>query len=152
DAVLYVSSQGEVWAMNHKGGAITCVDAKSMEVTKTIELPGALEFAAEDPAHGLVFVNIEDQSQLAVIDAKKHEVAHKYPIAPGEEPAGLAIDRKNGLLFIGCGNKKLVVMETGTGKVVTSLEIGEHCDGVAFDPDTGNVFASCRGASIAIHE
>jgi DNA-binding beta-propeller fold protein YncE len=152
DAVLYVSSQGEVWTMNHKGGTITCVDAKTLEVKKTIEVGGALEFPAEDPAKGLAYVNIEDKSLLAVIDAKKHEVTGKYAVAPGEEPAGLAIDRKNGLLFLGCGNKKLVVMEAATGKVVASLDIGEHCDGVAFDAETGNIFASCRGASSVIHE
>jgi DNA-binding beta-propeller fold protein YncE len=152
DAVLYVSSVGEVWTMNHKSGTITCVDAKSLEVKKTIEVGGALEFAAEDPAKGLVCVNVEDKSLLAVIDAKKHEVTDKHATAPGEEPAGLAIDRKNGLLFLGCGNKKLVVMQAQTGKVVTALDIGEHCDGVAFDPETGNIFASCRGASSVIHE
>jgi len=152
DAVLYVSSVGEVWTMNHKGGTITCVDAKSLEVKKTIEVGGALEFPAEDPTKGLVFVNVEDKSLLAVIDAKKHEVTDKHPAAPGEAPAGLAIDRKNGLLFLGCGNKKFVVMQAQTGKVVASLDIGEHCDGVAFDPETGNVFASCRGASNVIHE
>jgi DNA-binding beta-propeller fold protein YncE len=152
DAVLYVSSQGEVWTMNHKGGTITCVDAKTLEVKKTIEVGGALEFPAEDPAKGLVYVNVEDKSLLAVIDAKKHEVTERYAVAPGEEPAGLAIDRKNGLLFLGCGNKKLAVMEAATGKVVASLDIGEHCDGVAFDAETGNIFASCRGASSAFHE
>jgi DNA-binding beta-propeller fold protein YncE len=152
DAVLFVSSLGEVWTMNHRGGTITCVDAKSLEVKKTIEVGGALEFPAEDPAKGLVFVNVEDKSLVAVIDAKKHEVVERHATAPGEEPAGLAIDRKNGLLFLGCGNKKLVVMQAQTGKVVASLDIGEHCDGVAFDAETGNVFASCRGASSVIHE
>jgi DNA-binding beta-propeller fold protein YncE len=151
DAVLFVSSVGEVWTMNHKGGTITCVDAKSLEVTHTIEIGGALEFSAEDAAKGLVYVNVEDKSLLVSIDAKKHEVLQKYATAPGEEPAGLAFDAKDDLLFLGCGNKKLVVMEAKTGKVVTSLDIGEHCDGVAFDPGTGNVFASCRGASSAIH-
>lgn len=152
DAVLYVSSLGEVWTMNHKGGTITCVDAKSLDVKQTIAVGGALEFPAEDPAKGLVYVNVEDKSQLAVIDAKKHEVLQRYPVAPGEEPAGLALDRKNGLLFLGCGNKKLVVMDAATGKVVTTMDIGEHCDGVAFDADLGHVFASCRGASSVIHE
>ena len=149
DAVLYVETCGEVWTMNHRGGTITCVDAKSLEVTRTIEVGGALEFPAEDPAHGLVFVNVEDKSQLAVIDAKKHEVTQRYPVAPGEEPAGLALDRKNGLLFLGCGNKKLVVLEAASGKVSATLDIGEHCDGVAFDHELGQVYASCRGATSA---
>ena len=152
DAVLYVSSIGEVWTMNHRGGTITCVDAKSLEVKGTIEVGGALEFCAEDAANGVVYVNVEDKHLLVSIDAKKREVVNRYPTAPGEEPAGLAFDKKNGLLFLGCGNKKLVVMEAKTGKIVTSVDIGEHCDGVAFDPDAGNVYASCRGASSALHE
>ncbi len=151
DAVLHVSSVGEVWTMNHKGGTITCVDAKSLEVKKTIEIGGALEFAREDVEKGLVFVNVEDKNLLVVIDAKKHEVTAKHDVAPGDKPAGLAYDSKNGLLFIGCDNKKLVVMDAATGKVVTALESGEHCDGCAFDPETGNVFASCRGNSYGYH-
>jgi len=151
DAVLYVSSIGEVWTMNHRGGTITCVDAKSLEVKQTIEVGGALEFCAEDAANAVVYVNVEDKSLLVSIDAKKHEVVNRYPTAPGEEPAGLAFDKKDGLLFLGCGNKKLVVMEAKTGKIVTALDIGEHCDGVAFDPDASNVYASCRGASSAVH-
>jgi DNA-binding beta-propeller fold protein YncE len=103
------------------------------------------------PAQGLVYVNVEDKSLVTVIDAKKHEVVVRHR-SPPEEPAGLAMDRKNGLLFLGCGNGKLVVMEAASGKVVTSLDIGEHCDGVAFDPELGNVYASCRGNSNAFHE
>jgi DNA-binding beta-propeller fold protein YncE len=151
DAVLYVSSVGEVWTMNHKGGTITCVDAKTLEVQKTLDVGGALEFAREDAEKGLVFVNVEDKNLLVVIDAKKHEIGAKHAVAPGDKPAGLAYDAKNGLLFIGCDNKKLVVMESRTGKVVASLESGEHCDGCAFDPETGNVFASCRGSSYGYH-
>jgi len=137
--------------MNHRGGTITCVDAKSLAVNATIEVGGALE-AAVDDGKGHVFVNVEDKGQLAVIDSKGHAVTASHPVAPGEEPAGLAFDGKNGLLLVGCGNKKLVVLEAASGKVVTALDIGEHCDGVAFDPATANVFASCRGASSAFHE
>jgi DNA-binding beta-propeller fold protein YncE len=152
DAVRYVASTGEVWTMNHRGGTITCVDAKSLAVTATIEVGGALEFAQEDAAKGLVFVNVEDKDLLVTIDAKKHAVLARHPVAPGKAPAGLAYDPRNGLLFIGCDNKTLVVMDAATGAVVASLASGEHCDGCAFDAETGNVFASCRGASTAVHE
>jgi DNA-binding beta-propeller fold protein YncE len=152
DAVLHVASTGEVWTMNHRGGTITCVDAKSLEVKKTIDVGGALEFAREDPAKGFVYVNVEDKDLLVAIDARKHEVVAKHAVAPGKAPAGLAYDAKNGLLFIGCDNKTLVVMDAASGAVVASLASGEHCDGCAFDPETGNIFASCRGASTAVHE
>jgi DNA-binding beta-propeller fold protein YncE len=151
DCCIYVASQGEVWAMNHKGGTISCVDPKTLDVKKTIEVGGTLEFAREDAEKSLVYVNVEDKDLLVTIDAKKHEVAARYATAPGKAPAGLALDAKDGLLFIGCENKTCVVMEAATGKVVASLASGEHCDGCAFDPATGNAVASCRENSWAFH-
>ena len=41
-----------------------------------------------------------------------------------------------------CGNKLMVVMDALTGKVITSLPIGNGCDGVAFDPGTKRAFSS----------
>ncbi|HZV03087.1 MAG TPA: DUF5074 domain-containing protein, partial [Planctomycetota bacterium] len=151
DCCIYVGSQGEVWAMNHKGGTISCVDPKTFEVKKTIEVGGTLEFAREDAEKGLVYVNVEDKDELVTIDAKKHEVVSRFATAPGKAPAGLALDAKDGLLFLGCDNRTCVVMEAATGKVVASLASGEHCDGCAFDPATGNAFASCRESSWAFH-
>jgi DNA-binding beta-propeller fold protein YncE len=139
--VIYAASVDEAWSMNHRAGTITCVDAKSFEVKSTIEIGGALEFAAEIGEK--VFVNIEDQSKIAVIDTKKHAKIATYDIGPGEEPAGLAADAKNGVLFVGCGNKKLVAIEAATGTVISSFDIGSHCDAVAFDAESGRVYASC---------
>jgi DNA-binding beta-propeller fold protein YncE/Spy/CpxP family protein refolding chaperone len=152
DAVLYASSVGEAWSINHRGGTVTCVDAKSLEVTSTIQVGGTLEFCAEDPGKAMVYVNVEDQGNVVAIDARKHAVVATYPVG-AEEPAGLAIDAKNGLLFVGCGSRKLVIMDAATGKVVSTFDIGAHCDAVAFDDVTGTIFASCGdGTTSVIHE
>ena len=152
DAVLYVESTKEVWSFNGATRDVTCVDAASLEVKSTIALDGKPELAVEDPGTGTVFVNLEDQSAVAVIDAKAHKAVATRPVAPGEGPTGLAIDAKNRLLFVGCGNKKLVVLSAADGKAVATQDIGEHCDGVAFDPATGNLFASGRDGTTVVHE
>jgi DNA-binding beta-propeller fold protein YncE len=152
DVVAAVNSTKEIWCFNGKAHSVTCVDAASLEVKATIKLEGKPELAVEDTDKGLVYVNFEDKSAIGVIDAKKREVVGTHPLAPGEGPTGIALDAKNGLLFAGCANKKLVVMDVATWKVVTTVEIGEHCDGVAFDPGTGNVFASCNGSTGVAHE
>lgn len=151
DVVLYVSSTKEVWTFNGRSKNVTCVDASTLEVKATIELDGKPELAVEHAEPALVYVNFEDQSSIGAIDAKKHQVVATHPVAPGEGPTGLAFDSKNGLFFVGCGNKKLVVIDSATWKAVTSFDIGEHCDGVVFDPETGNAFASCRGMTNAVH-
>jgi DNA-binding beta-propeller fold protein YncE len=57
----------------------------------------------------------------------------RWPVAPGKEPAGLALDVERHRLFAGCGNQKLVVLDAASGRVVATLPIGEGCDGTAFD-------------------
>lgn len=151
DGILYVAAQKEVWTFNGRGKSITCVDASTLEVKATISLGGKPEAAAEDPEKGMVYVNLEDQSAIAAVDAKGHTVTGTHPVAPGQEPTGLVFDAKNHLLLAGCGNKKMVAVDVGSWKVVGEAEIGDHCDGVAFDPETGNAFASCRDFTGGMH-
>src|SRR5207245_2719698 len=74
-----------------------------------------------------------------------------HSIAPGKEPTGLAFDSKSGLLFAGCSNKLLVAVDIRTWKVAGSVEIGERCDGAAFDPETGNAYASAVAKTTGLH-
>ena len=57
------------------------------------------------------------KSMVAEIDPKKLTVEAKWPLNPGEEPTGLAMDRKNRRLFSGCANKLMVVMDADNGHV-----------------------------------
>jgi DNA-binding beta-propeller fold protein YncE len=150
DALLYVSTTKEVWTMNHRAGTVTCVDAASLEVKATIEVGGALESAVEYVAKGMVFVNVENKSQIAAIDAKKHEVLARWALDPAKEPTGLAIDEKKGVLFAGCGSGHMAVVDAATGKVLATPAIGDHCDACAFDPETGLAFASCGDGTTTV--
>jgi DNA-binding beta-propeller fold protein YncE len=54
---------------------------------------------------------------------------------------------KSGNLFLRqkmpiCSNKLMVVVDALTGKVITTLPIGEGCDGAAFDPMYKRAYAS----------
>src|SRR6202008_4512136 len=118
------------------------IDAASGKVLGTIKLDGKPEFAASD-AKGTVFVNIEDKSELTVIDPNKLDVKAKWPLAPCTEPSGLAIDRKNRRLFVGCDNKMMAVVDADSGKVLDTPAIGDGVDATAFDSETGMAFASC---------
>jgi DNA-binding beta-propeller fold protein YncE len=149
DALLYVTTTKEIWSIDHTGGTVTCVDPVTLEVKSTIEVGGKLEFAQEWAAKGQVFVNVEDKSEVAAIDAKEHKVLARYPLAPAAEPTGMALDAKNGLIFCGC-DKMLAVLDAATGKVVTTQPIGSGCDAVAFDAEKSLVFASCGDGTTAV--
>lgn len=153
DAIAYDNKRKEVYVFNHSGNSATVIDAKDPKVVATIALTGNPEFAAADPTAGRVYVNIEDKSEVAVIDSAKHEVIANWPLAPGEEPTGIALDAVHHRLFATCHNKLMVMLDTETGKVVATVPIGAGTDGCAFDDATQLAFASCGEGVVTIaHE
>src|ERR1035437_1143894 len=153
DAIFFEPGQKEVYAFNGRGQSATVIDAKSGKVVATIPLGGQPEFAEADPGAHRVFNNLEDKSEVAVIDTRTHSVTNRWPIAPGEEASGIAIDVKHHRLFLGCGNKLMVMMDSTSGKVVATVPIGPGVDGSAFDPETQLAFASCGdGTTTIAHE
>jgi DNA-binding beta-propeller fold protein YncE len=152
DAILYDSSSHRVFAFNGRTSNATAIDAKTGEVAGTIALAGKPEFAADD-GQGRVFVNIEDKSEVAVLDPKTLRVEARWKLAPCEEPSGMAIDRKNGRLFVGCSNQMMAMLDTANGRVVATVPIGKGVDANAFDPETGLAYASTGEGKLTIaHE
>jgi len=153
DAIFYDAGTKRVFAFNGKSSNATAIDAASGKVAGMIPVGGKPEFAAGDD-QGHVFVNVEDKSLLLEIDAQKLAVLHRWPLTGCKEPSGLAFDQKNHRLFSVCGNKKMMVVNSETGKIVTTLAIGEDPDAAGFDPGTQLVFSSNgeSGDLTVIHE
>jgi DNA-binding beta-propeller fold protein YncE len=103
-----------------------------------------------DANAGRVYCNIEDKSEVAVIDAAKHEVVAHWSVAPGTEPSGIALDAVHHRLFATCHNKMMAMLDTQTGKVIASVPIGTGVDGCAFDDATQLAFASCGDGTTTI--
>ena len=143
DAIVYEPKRGEVYIFNHRGNSVTVIEAKSAKVVVTIALGGSPEFAVADTGAGRVYCNLEDKGEVVVIDTTKHEVAARWPLAPGEEPTGIALDAAHHRLFAACNNKMLVMLNTDTGNVVATVPIGSGTDGCAFDEKTQLAFVSC---------
>jgi len=143
DALVYDSKHGEVYIFNHRGNSVTVIDGRTSKVAATISLGGEPEFAAVDPTADRVYVNIENKSEVAAIDTTKHEVVAHWPLAPGEEPSGIALDAAHHRVFSTCQNKMMTMLDTQSGKIVGTAPIGTGVDGAAFDDSTQLVFASC---------
>jgi len=142
DAILFDPATKRVFTFNGRSRDSTAIAATDGKVLATIKLDGKPEFAVSD-LKGEIFVNIEDKSEIEAIDPNKLEVIAKWPLAPCTEPSGLAMDRKNRRLFVGCDNKMMAVVDADSGKVLATPAIGEGVDATAFDEETGLAFASC---------
>jgi YVTN family beta-propeller protein len=153
DGMLYEPGRQEVYMFNGRSQSATVIDAKSGKVVTTIPLEGKPEFAAADPKAGRVYNNLEDKNEVVAIDTTTHQVVNRWPIAPGEEASGMAMDLAHHRLFLGCANNLMVMMDSSSGKVIGSVPIGQHVDANAFDPGTQFAFASCGDGTVTIaHE
>src|SRR5437867_11313115 len=141
--IYYDPASKRVFTNNHGTHDITAIDAEKGEVVGTVQVKGDGEQAiiGED---GLIYVNSEDTAEVVAFDPKSLDVKKRYPIGVAKTPTGLAYDAKTNRLFIGCRNEpKMVVMDAGTGKVITNFPIGAGVDFGGFDPNAKLIFMSC---------
>jgi len=112
------------------------------EVVANIQLGGEPEYAQADPATGVIYQNLEDTSELVVVDPQKQAVTKRYKLAPCEGPTGLALDAVNHRLFSACRSKHLVVLNSDTGEIVATILIGAAVDGAGYDPVLRRVYTA----------
>jgi|PersoiStandDraft_1058852.scaffolds.fasta_scaffold07083_2 YVTN family beta-propeller protein len=152
DAIAYDPVSKRVFTFNGGSGNATAIDPATNKVAGTVALSGKPEFAVSD-GKGTMFVNIEDKSEIVAFDARTLAVKSRWPLAPCEEPSGLAIDRATRRLFSGCSNRMMAVVDADTGKVVATVPIGAGVDANAFDPATRLAYSSNGdGTLTVVHE
>jgi YVTN family beta-propeller protein len=152
DAIIYDPATSRVFAFNGASNSATAIDAATGKVAGTVDLGGGPEYAAAD-GKGFVFNNLEDESLLLKINARELKVEQRWPVAPCSSPSSMAMDRANRRLFLGCRSKVMAVVDADSGKVVTTLPIGDHVDATAFDPQTKLIFNSNgEGTITVIHQ
>ena len=153
DAILYDPFTKHVFTFNARSKDSTVVDAASGKVVGTVPLGGKPEFAVSD-GKGKVYANIEDKSEIVAIDATKLSVLNRWSLSPCQEPSALAFDVTHHRLFAGCDNKMMAVVDSESGKVVTTVPIGAGVDAGRFNSNTQEVFMSCGGDGVLtiIHE
>ena len=145
DAIIYDLASKHILSINHSGGDVTVIDPAALDKDPvTIAVGGTLEYAAADGT-GHVFVNVENKNEVAEIDSETNQVLARWPLATGKGPTGLAIDVERHRLFAGCGNQKMIVLDSENGKVLAEVDIGRGVDGVAYEPTLGGPSAPTAG-------
>jgi YVTN family beta-propeller protein len=164
NAVIYDAATKRVFVFNEESDNVTVFDAVSREVLKTIELGGHPAFAASDD-RGHLFVNIIDKNIVQRIDSRNLTLLERWAAGcTGPHNETMAIDNRNGRLFIGCRpdarrlmfppgprpDRIMTVLDTNDGRVITSVPIGGNPDQAAFDPDAGLVFSANGEGSVTV--
>ncbi len=146
DAILYDPATKHVFTFSRTRAAAdassTVIDAATGNVIETIKLGGRPEFAVTD-GKGQIFVNLDDKSEIAVIDTKKLTITARWTRTR-------AVCGRKRRLYSVCENKKMIVMDANTGKIIANVTIGGGTDAAAFDPGTGLAFSSNGDGTLTV--
>jgi len=151
DGILLEPLTDRVYILSHSSPSITVIDPKDGTVTGTVDVGGNLEQAQSD-GQGKLYVDIEDQKKIGVVDVKTLKVLTRYDLgADAGEPGGLGLDIKNHILFAMCASPNVcVVVNALDGKVLATLPIGNGTDGGGFNPNTMEAWSSQRDGTLTI--
>jgi len=149
DCITYDPSSRRVFTFNGRSDDATAIDAKTLKVVGTIALGGKPEFAVPN-GRGMIYNNLEDKSVELAINAHTLKIESRWPMAPCESPSGLAIDARHNILFAGCHNEMMAVINASTGKVVATPAIGAGVDANRFDPQTDLAFSSNGSGTLTV--
>jgi DNA-binding beta-propeller fold protein YncE len=142
DAALFEPASGLAAVMNGHSGDVTLIDPAARKPVATIAIGGSLEIATTD-GQGRLFVNVEDQNQIAVIDTRARKLVGRYALAGCDGPTGIAYAANAGVLISSCANKVAKVIDAATGADLGTLTIGAGPDSVLYDPVRKLVFIPC---------
>ncbi|MGN6148910.1 MAG: YncE family protein [Rhizomicrobium sp.] len=152
DSIAYEPVTHRVFTFNGGSKDATALDGATGEIAATLQLGGKPETAVAD-GHGNIFADVESTSEIVKIDARRLKIVARWAVAPCESPSGLAMDAAHGILFAGCDNGMMAVVDAANGHVLATPAIGNGVDADRFDPETGDAFASNgEGTLTVIHE
>ena len=151
DGIMLEPLTDRIYVLSHETPNLTAIDPRDGSVTGTLQVGGAVEQSQSD-GQGKLYVAIEDEKKIAVVDVKALKLITKYDLGDtAGEPAGLGLDVKNHILFAMCAKPDVcVVMNADDGKVLATLPLGSGTDGGGFNPATMEAWSSQRDGTLTI--
>ena len=144
--LLYVNNGGEDAGMSHS--VISVIDVVRMRKLADIPIATAgLEAAAIDSERQLLYVNLVDDSAVAVVDlhARRVIATWKLPAGAGRNLA-MALDLPHRRLYVACREApmhgSLFVLDSADGRALARLPIGGYPDGISIDHERQRIYVS----------
>ena len=138
-----------VFTFNLNTHNATVIDSKEGKVVGGFDLGGRPELVGTD-AKGNVFANLVQKNVVLQVNSWKMTAGQTWPVAPGVGPRTMAVDQKNGRLFIGCANQLLVILDSNSGRLISSVPIGPGPDDSAYDPETRLIYTSNGDGTVSV--
>ncbi len=157
DYVRFVADTGEVWVTEPSAVRIEVFSLAGGDTPKParaglIEVPGGPESLVIDNARGRAYTNLWGGASVA-IELKQRKIAARWPNGC-KGSRGIALDEKRGLLFVGCEEGRLSVIDVSSGKRLGQVSSGRGVDIIAYNSALAHAYLpgadSATMATIAV--
>ena len=145
DAIVFEPYSALAVVTNEGSHDLTLIDPVARRVVGTIRLPGKPEYPAAG-RDGVLFDNIENRNEIAVIDMLSRRVLRAYPLPGCQAPTGLAYDMADDLLLAVCRNGAAVFLTGRDGRLVKTFDVGNGPDAALFDVVRHRAYVPAGGA------
>jgi DNA-binding beta-propeller fold protein YncE len=126
---------------------LSVIDTTAGEKLADLKIDGeTLEAMALEKSTSRMYVNNRSKNQVSVVDREKRELVASWPVTLCKNNVAMALDETNHRLFIACRTGRIAVLDTQTGKEVTSFPITKGVDDITYDAANKRVYAACDGA------
>jgi hypothetical protein len=143
DNVCYDPRTGMVYVA-HLEKFLGIVDARTLTTRADLKLPGFPESLTLEEKRPRMYMNTPAPAGVMVFDTVKQKVIKTYPLKRASGNYPLALDEPHHRLFIGCRKEPMVViMDSETGKEITSVPVPGDIDNLFFDARRKRLYAAC---------
>lgn len=162
DGIYCDSFNDRTYVFSHPTKSALVIDSKDGTIVGTVDLGGTPEQGVAD-GKGTLYDVMQAESNIAVVDVKTLKTTAHYDFAEkGGRCNGLALDAKNHILFIACGNNTMtatpgqpaqptmVIMSATDGKILATLPLAGSSDGAQFNPATMEAFSTQGNGTLTV--
>jgi len=126
---------------------LSVVDTTAGKKLADLKIDGeTLEAMALENSTPKMYVNNRAKNQVSVVDREKRELVTNWPVTLCKNNVAMALDEANHRLFVACRTGQIAVLDTQTGKEVTSFAITKGVDDITYDAASKRIYAACDGA------
>jgi len=126
---------------------LSVVDTTTNQKLADLKIDGeTLEAMALEKSTPKMYVNNRARNQVSVVNREKRELIASWPVTLCKNNVAMALDEANHRLFVACRTSRIAVLDTQTGKEVTSFPITKGVDDITYDEASKRVYAACDGA------
>jgi DNA-binding beta-propeller fold protein YncE len=150
---MYVVNGGKDAHMTYS--FVSVVDTTSGKNLADIKIDSdAVEALALEKSGTRLFVNMTGKDAVAVVDREKHTVINTWPTGQvAKHLIAMSFDEAGHRLFVTTRTPgKLIVLDTDSGKVVTSLPCVGDNDDMAYDSASKRIYISASGFVDVYHQ